>query len=286
MRPLLPLLLLALPARADDPFETTLKIFEDVAPHAFTPGSKSRVYPAVEAMVESDDPRAVLPLVMLLVDTLTAQDRLQGEIKKAQTRAAEAYRRSQDIERELTVLRVREKAGAIDVGPKIEERESALRKEGAAFRQVREEADRFDRLIQFSKELRGKLSDGASTLLRSLGSERGGPVLPEIRRILDISDERQSVHLALILRDCGLAAAAPHMLEVLQHPKASEATRRHAISGVVPLAGRQEIAALLRFAEAETPALRDHALHVLGLRAQRPFASVAEARAWAESLPK
>jgi len=286
MRPLLPLLLLALLARADDPFETTLKIFEDVAPNAFTPGSKSRVYPAVEAMVESADPRAVMPLVMLLVDTLTAQDRLQEEIKKAQTRAAEAYRRSQDIERELTVLRVREKAGAVDVGPKIEEREAALRREGAAFRQVREEADRFDRLIAFAKELRAKLSDGAAALLKSLGADKGGTVMPEMRRVLDISEERQSVYLALILRDSGLPSAAPHLLEILQHPKASEATRRHAISGIVPVATPAELEALLRAAEADTPPVRAHALHALGLKAQRPLATVDEARAWVGSLPR
>lgn len=286
MRPLLLLLLPAVAAIAEDPFEITLRVFSEARPRAFAPGSKSSIYPAVEAMVESRNPRAVEPLSLFLVDCIQAGDQIREQARKSQRRGADAFSKSQDLERELTVLRVREKSGATDVGPAIASRESELRENDSIFRSVAEEVGRLDRLVSFSSELRSKVAQGLAQLIGSLGEEKGAGAIAEVRRILDVAETQQSLSLVAILRESGLRAAAPHFAEVLQHPKAGTGTRRQAISGLGAVADAAGMREILRIAESEGDPLCAHALHVIGLAARQPLHSAAEARAWIQTLPK
>ncbi|MGQ0614036.1 MAG: hypothetical protein ACT4PV_09895 [Planctomycetaceae bacterium] len=276
---------LALPAAAEekpaaDRFELARHAFESVQETAFEPGAHGRVYPALEALLETRDVRALAPVAAMLSGVLRIDAQFQTLHRTVQKRGAAVRDRADGVEKELNLLREREKAGATDVGPRIQ----ALQEEGAqlaiAFRQVEQEVADLGRRGEYLVELRERLARGCVELLAGTKEAEAGPAILVLRQALDLSAREESLYLVRILRESRAAAAAPHLREIFEHPQVFPAAAAAAVAAAAPIADRPTLEALLAVWKRDPEGLGRHVQLALSLLAKRWLESPAQGDAW------
>jgi len=275
---------LSLPAMAQDEVppdavERALHAFQAVQETVLEPGAHGRIYPALEALLETRDERAMAPIASMLAGILRIDTEFQSIHRTVQKRGAAARDRADGVEKELNLLREREKAGATDVGPRIQ----ALLEEGkqlaAAFSQVEREVADLGRRAEFLVELREKLARGCVDLLSGLGEGRAEPALLVVRKALDISAREEALYVVRILRESRVVAAAPHLLEILEHPNAFPAAAAAAVAACAPIADPAVLGGLLAVWQRDPEGLGRHVQLAFSLLAKRWLDSPAVAAA-------
>ncbi|HEX5137322.1 MAG TPA: hypothetical protein VFY93_10135 [Planctomycetota bacterium] len=284
----LPLLLLLAPATvavADDMFPLRLQAFEEARAFTLEAGGQARVYPALEALVATGDVRAVAPIASYLLETITSERRLFEDLRNIQKQLAEAASRAEAIDKELTQLDLKEKAGDRTVGPSIEERKSERAMLARQADHRAKEMEQIDRTVGFLRELRGRLVGNAVTLLKGRTGDEAKTAIAAVRRALDVADKDQALVLVRIFGESDLAEAEDQLLEILAAPKADSSVRLRAQYALAHHLSRRGAEALLRIWERDPKRSGVHAQHVLSLAAKKRLATIEEARAWVGTLP-
>jgi hypothetical protein len=285
MRTLTTLLLLAAAALADDAFPSRLQAFEQARRFTLEPGGQARVLPAVDALIDTDDVRAVAPVAEYLLETIQNERRLFEELATTQRAAADLKDRSDVLAQELKQLELKEKAGDRMVGPAIEARTSERSRCQREFEELRGKVTQVGRAIDFQRELRDRLADGCAALLKALAAEQVPSGIASLRRALDPADREQALFLVRILAGSGQAQAEEQLIEILTQPNAADAVRTRAQFALGRCLSRRGADVLLRLWERDPEHYAATAGHVLSLKARRRLASLEEARAFVASLP-
>lgn len=284
MRSVLFALPLACIVLAEDSFPQRLRAFERARGKTLEPGAHAKVNPAVEDLIATGDVRAVTPLLKYLVETFVFETYLFEQSKQIQKKGAAAFDRMRDIDRELTFLRLKEKAGDETVGPEIERRLDGRRKQKQIFERMQQETTRATRAINFVRRLRDKVVEGSASILRGLSGPQADAGLVAARRALDVAKREQALYLVIVLRDSQLPQAEGHLLDVIAHPKADAAVLRAAQFALSRNMTRKGAEVLVRLWEQDPKGSGESARHVLSLVARKKLESVQEARAWAATL--
>jgi len=287
MRRLPFLLLLAFPtvAVADDQFPLRLQAFEEARAFTLEAGGQAKVYPALEALVATGDVRAIAPCASYVLETITSERRLFDDLRNLQKQIAESVSREEALDKELTQLDLKEKAGDRTVGPSIEERKSERAMLDRQVDRRTKEIEQIDRTIGFLRELRGRLVGNVITLLKGRTGDEAKTAVAGLRRALDVADKDQALVLVRVFGESELAEAEEQLLEILAAPKADSSVRLRAQYALVPHLTRRGGEALLRIWERDPKHAGEHAQHVLSLAAKKRLATIEEARAWVETLP-
>jgi len=279
-----PLLLLAAAAMAEDRFPVVLKAFERAREKPFEPGARARVNPAVEAMIALKDLRALDPLTRFIIQTITGEKDLFAEMRAVQQRGATARKRVGEIDVQLQHLDVRLRAGAHQVAPQIE----ALKRERVAmnrvFDEVRSAVLEQERGVGYARRLRDTLADGCVEVLNALDSQQLPAGLTVLRRAFDIAKEREALLLVRILRKCAREGTAKHLTDIVTSPAVSAGSRRQAASALAALRDPDGVEALIQLWERDPKGAGIHVRHYLSLAAKRQLADAAAAREWAKTL--
>jgi len=263
-----------------DAFPPILAEFEAHRATAFDAGARSTIFPALEALTATRDVRAVGPIASVLADAIRADPRLQEAFRTVQKRGAAARDQLDSIGKELTLLEEREKAGATDVGPRIQRLEQERATLSRVFEQVQLEVGDLDRRKLYLDEFREKLSVACSQILGGLAAEQAERAILAVRGSLELSDPTESLHLVRILRDSKLPQASRHLVEIFEHPKAPVPARAAAASAAVALGDRDAWRAAVRLWRRDPEGAGPQVQVALSLVAKRPMVSPDDAEAW------
>ena len=279
------LLLLAASVLAEDRYAAALQVFESARAEFAATGAQARLVPALQRLTALKDMRAMGPLAKALLETMTLENALREEARSVQARGAEAMDRTIALRQELEMLRKRERAGATDVAQQIHEREQELRSQTAIFERARTETERLDRRKRFALDLRSALAASAGTLLAEADdAESVEAGMRKLRQLLDVAQHEECLYLIGILRASDAKASAAHLIDILNHPKADEASVRAAASALARLRTRTGVDALLKLWERDPDGMGVNVRHVLSLAAERNLADLDAARGWAATL--
>jgi len=284
MRAMLLLLVLAATVFGEPQIETALRRLNEVRVDALAPGARARVFPAIEKVSETGDVRGVAPLAVFMVEVILSEAKVEEAVRATTRRGAVAYERMQALDKEMVHLKMRQQAGAPDVGPKIEERKAEHARQRRIFEEVQQDVDRFDRSITLATDMREKLVAALVVLVKVLPADKVQVGLVGLRQALDVTDRLQSLYLVRILRASGRREATSHLIDVLTHTKVPTATRRAAASALAAAGDREAVKALIALWERDPDGLGAHVRHVLSLAARRDLATLATAREWAATL--
>ncbi len=279
-------LLLLLPgaALAQDKYRAAHESFMSRRPHFYGAGARSLAYPAVEALITSKDPRAIVDLAAEIPESMKAEEQVRKLVYAEQVRGNEAVLVVSGLEKHIVFLNDKLKAGGSDDGElakKKEERASAQRVFETVVKNVRDLEVR----LEYIAELREKLAAGAVSLAKTLEGEPAARVLPRVRAAFDVRDREQSLYLLRIIGACRDPAAVPQLIAILEEPKAHRATVRGAVRALAarkPPAGTQALIALWKRAP---EAYGKQIGAALSLAARRQLENPAAAEKWAASLP-
>lgn len=282
-RTLLPLLLLAPLAAADDRFPERLRAFEEARKAMLEAGGQARVNPAVEALAATKDHRAVAPFATYLLETITEERRILADQRKLQREIADLGERAEALDADLKRLELKEKAGDRTVGPVIErtvaERAQCLQKYDTRMKSY----EQMDRTISFLRDLRGRLADYCAELLKGRKGAEAAACIEGVRRPLDLADREQGILLVRILSSSDAEGVEEQLLEILSAPKADEAVKIRAQYGLANHLTRRGAETLLRLWENDPKSERPR--HVLSAAAKRRLETIEDARAWIATLP-
>jgi hypothetical protein len=280
------LLLIAVPAHAEDSLEAALAAVADARENTYMPGARARVNPALEGLRKYKDPAVVEALASYIVFTLEKERPLVDAIKEAQRSASGAKERKDAIDAELKHLEIRRRAGAQDLGPRLEELGAERRTVDAAFIEARDETHRLERARNYGREVREQLVVECGRAARALAASQVEAGLLSLRRTFDLKHPLQALLLVRVLRDSGLKEAAPHLIEILHDPNVKRPAALQAVLALAALkdpAGTEELA---RMWEKDTAGLKDDIQYALSMAAKKQLSDPAAARAWAKSLAK
>ena len=282
-RILLPHLLLAALAAADDRFPERLGAFEEARKATLEPGGQASVNPAVEALAATKDIRAVAPFAAYLLETLTEERRIVADQRKLQKEIADLASRGEALAGDLKRLEFKEKAGDRTLGPVIErtvtERAQCL--QGAD--QHLKSYEQMDRTVAFLRELRGRLADNCAMLLKGRKGAEAAAGIEGVRRPLDVADRELGLLLVRILATSDAEGVEEQLLEIMSAPKADDAVRMRAQYGLANHLTRRGAETLLRLWERHPKDERPR--HVLSAAAKKRLATIEDARAWVATLP-
>jgi len=284
----IPLLLLIAPATvaiADDSFPLRLQAFEEARAFTLEAGGQARVYPALEALAATGDVRAVAPIASYLLETITSERRLLDNLRDLQKQIAGSASREEAIDKELTQLDLKEKAGDRTVGPAIEQRKSERALLDRQIDRRTREIEQIDRTIGFLRELCRRLVDGSIALLKGRTGEEVKVAIVGVCRALDVADKDQVLVLVRIFGESDLAEAEDQLLEILAAPKADSSVRLRAQYALAHHLTRRGAEALLRIWERDPKRAGVHAQHVLSLAAKKRLGTIEDARTWVATLP-
>ena len=267
---------------ADETFDAAVVALTEVQDQTFEPGARARINPAVEQLAECDDPRVAGVLARYMAYTLAGERKAEEALKQIQAAGAAANDRILAIDKELLHLVVRLKAGAHEVGPRIEELKVTRTRQERIFANARAETDRLDRAVAFARGLRDRiLVLGAGSLAR-LPKDRIETGLRGVRRALDVKRETQALLAVRMLRESRRVEAVPHIVDILNHPGISAGARRQAILALATHDDPRGIDALLKAWQRDPGGIGQHARYALSLVAKRPLKDMEDARAWAK----
>ena len=266
---------------ADDSFDAAVAALGKVQGRTFEPGARSILNPVIEKLAECDDPRVAGALAGYMAYTLAGERKVDEELKVIQAAGAAANELIQAIDKELRHLVLRLKAGAHEVGPRIEELKLNRVRQERIFSNARAETSRLHRAVSFARELRDKvLVLGAGSLARQ-PKDRIEVGLRGVRRALDVKREAQALLTVRILRESRRVEAVPHLVDVLNHPGVAAGARRQAILALATHDDPRGIDALLKAWQRDPDGTGQHARYALSLVARRPLKDLDDARAWA-----
>ncbi len=165
-------LLLLLPGAvlAQDKYRAAHDSFMSRRPYFYGAGARSLAYPAVEALIASKDPRAIVDLAAEIPESMKAEERVRKLVYTEQVRGSEAVLVASALEKHIVFLNDKLKAGGSDDGElakKKEERASAERIFETVVKNVRDLEVR----LEYIAELREKLAAGAVSLAKTLEGE-------------------------------------------------------------------------------------------------------------------
>ena len=273
-------------ALAADDYASAKAALDETRERAFEPGARARVYPAVERVAKSKDPRAVGALAAYIVFTLEGEAKTTKKMLRIQRRGADAHRRMGAIDKEIKHLNIRLKAGASEVGPRIEKLKAERGRQQAVFDQVRSDTDALGRAIGFGRELREKLAELSASVIASLERESQVAALKKLRERLDPKSEKQALLLVRILRGSRCKAAVPHLVDVIEYPTITSPVVRQASLALAGYGTKKAVDTLIALWAADEKRAGEHARYALSVAAKRPIKDLAEARAWSSSLEK
>ncbi len=272
-------------AAAEDAFQERLKALDDAKPSTLKAGGQARVYPAVEALAATRDVRAVAPLALYLLETITSERRVLEGARSTQKEAAELSARAETLSNDLKRLELKEKAGDHAVGPAIErcmsERLQCQRRRDELMKGL----EQVDRTIRFLRELRDRLARDCIALLKDREGAEAAAGIEGVRRALDPADREQGLFLVRILAASDLARAEEQLLEILSAPKADAAVRTQAQLALGKHLSRRGAETLVRLWERDPERSGEQVRHVLSLAAKKRLETLADARAWIATLP-
>lgn len=273
--------------RKADPFVTAMRVFELAKEKTTKPGARAVVHPAIDGLVKTHDPRAIQPLCAYLNETRVLEPVIAAQGKKLQRVGAAAQERMQVLQRELSQLRLKERAGDTRAGPQIERRVNEMRELAATFEETVERVRRTDLQLDFVVKLRERLARGCSTVLANAkNSDAADAGLTQLRRALDIADHVQALYCVRILRDSKQAAAEEHLLQVFAHPKADDAVTRATIHALTKVLTKRGARALLDRWQSDPKRYGPEVQHALSSVARARLADPAAAEKWVNSLPE
>jgi len=279
------LLLIPALAAADGTFPLRLQDFEEARRFTLEPGGQARVFPAVEALTATGDIRAVEPLAVYLLETITSERKIFEDIQKRQKEGAAAHDRAEVLSDELKQLALKEKAGDRTLGPEIERRTAEKVAAEGRFDQIKKGIEQSCRTIDFIRKLRENLADDCTTLLKGRSGEEAAAGIAAVRRALDVADREQAIYLVRILAGSELPEAEEQLLEILSAPKADDAVRLRAETALAKCLTRRGAETLLGLWEREPEVQGPRVQYVLSLVAKKRLDTIEDARAWVASLP-
>jgi hypothetical protein len=213
---------------------------------------------------------------------------VRAERLDVETRGRLAYSGIEQIKRELEHLRAREKAGATDVGPKIEARAAKLEGMEQAVTTAKSETYRLALIQEEISTKRLAAVVACARILSRIEAEELAVAVGSLRKSLEVDDSEQVLLLVRILRESKRKETAGALLEVFSHPKTSAAGRTAAACAIAflaePDATRLLVRRLQKDAAAEKPMDRARILHELGLAARQRFTDFDAAAKWSETL--
>lgn len=284
-RMLLLLSTLAVAALADEEaFQRVLSEFSAAAEHAFDPGAAARLMPALEALVASGDARAVAPIAALVPSALRREEKVRAEIKEIQKKGAKAFDEIRSIDKNLAELDLRERAGSTEVGAQIEQLKIERQQLDASFERAKLATEDRRRLLEQLAQVRNSAADAAAKVLGSVEAGTATATLQALRTTLDAVDPAQALFLVRILRASGQRAAVPVLLDILAHPKTSDAAKLAALQATAVLKTRKGTEALIEVWRRDPRALGLHAREALSMAAQKDLKTPSDAEAWASTL--
>ena len=267
-----------------DPFFTRLQEFERARVQTLQPGAQGVVNPAVEGLLGTKDVRAVQPLATYLVETMQMNDLLEEQSKAIQKRAFTAYERMQSIDRELQLLRIKERAGDPSAGPEIAKRIEERQRQERVFEAAKSEVGQLGRQTDFVSSTREKLADGLAKLLAALEGDAARAGMAELCKVFDVAQREQALYCVRILRSSSHPAAEEYLLTILTHPKPDDAVVRATVHALVPVLTARGARSLIALWESSPETMADRVRHVLGLKARRSLQSLDAARAWVATI--
>ncbi|MDH3592253.1 MAG: hypothetical protein OER88_10265, partial [Planctomycetota bacterium] len=216
-----PLLLIATAVFAEpDQVQSDLKRLEHARARIKQPGAHAAVYEAVDRLVKGADARAVSPLADLLVETYALEDTIEVQQRDLELEGAGAKEEIGVIRRELDFLRKKALAGDRSAARKIEEREERIRERDRMFDRVSDRVARLERLRRFAKDLRKRVATGLGAICAAQEDKAADAAFRDLRRVLDVADDAQSLELVGVLKESGRVEAIPHLEAISKHPKA------------------------------------------------------------------
>jgi hypothetical protein len=243
------LLLLAGLAPADDPFRDRLQAFEEARKFTLEPGGQARVNPALEALIATGDVRAVGPLASCILDTIVSERRMIEEGRTVEREFSDLADRVVALDSDLKRLELKEKAGDRSVGPAIEKRHAERAQCKHRSDEILAKFAQMERTLAFLRDLRGRVVDGCTSLLKGRKGEEARKGVEGVRRALDPADREQGLLLVGILGASGVETAEEQLLEICTAPKAHEAVRLRAQLALANHLTRRGAEALLRLWE-------------------------------------
>jgi hypothetical protein len=284
MRRIIPLhLLLAALAAADDRFAERLRAFDEARKATMEAGGQARVNPAVEALAETKDIRAVAHFAAYVLETITEERRVVADQRKLQREITDLGERAEALASDLKKLELKEKAGDRTIGPVIErtvtERTQCLQK----FEAHTKSYEQMDRTVAFLRDLRMRLADSCAELLKGRKGAEAAAGIEGVRRPLDLADREQGLIVVRILSSSDAEGVEEQLLEILSAPKADDAVRLRAEYGLANHLTRRGAETLLRFWEKDPKDERPR--HVLSAAAKKRLETIEDARAWVATLP-
>jgi len=269
-----------------DPFVTRLQVFDTATRDLTRPGARGSVNPAIDGLVESKDVRAVAPLAALVPRSEAVEKEVLSMLRKQQRIGLEAHERIEVLERELELLRLKERAGDTTVGPEIQRRLDEKKEKERFFEERRSRSEHLARVLVFLREVRDRAADGCATILRECDADQVGAGFTRLREVFDVAATSQGLFLVRILRQSARPEAEAHVLDVLAHPKADPAVIRAATFALSGGLTRRGAETLLGLWERNPSSMGERVSHVLGLVARERLETIEEARAWVASLEK
>lgn len=283
-------LLLLLPGAvlAEDKYQGAHDSFMARRPFFYQAGARSQAYPAVEALIATKDPRAIMDLAEEIPVSMKADEQVRKLVHAEQQLGNEAVLAASALAKHIGFLNDKLKAGGADDGElakKKEERAAAERTFETVVKNVRD----FEARLEYIAELRHKLATGAVSLSKTLRGDAAVRILPRVRAAFDVRDREQGLYMLQIIGACPDPAAVAQLIAILEEPKAPRATVRGAARALAPRkdpVGTKALIALWRRSAKRDPDPYGKQIRAaLSLAAGQQLADPAAAEKWAVSLP-